>query len=57
MKEKDFLAIAKEAAKNTKMVHDLSQLTEMLSKITIEAPSSAKLNITLRTDKQLIQAI
>lgn len=36
MKEKDLLAIAKEAAKNIKSEHDLSQLTKMLSKITVE---------------------
>jgi len=44
MKKEDLLAIAKEAAKNIKTEHDLSQLTKMLSKITIEAALNAELD-------------
>ena len=35
MKKEDLLAITKEAAKNIKTEQDLSQLTKMLSKITM----------------------
>ncbi|VAW70031.1 hypothetical protein MNBD_GAMMA10-1044 [hydrothermal vent metagenome] len=42
MKKEDLLVIAKEAAKNIKTEHDLSQLTKMLSKITIEAALKVK---------------
>ena len=44
MKEEDLPAIAKEAAKNIKTEHDLSPLTKMLSKITIEAALNAELD-------------
>jgi len=51
MKKEDLLAIAKEAAKNIKTEHDLSQLTKMLSKITIEAAPNAELDDHLGYDK------
>ncbi len=51
MKKEDLLAIAKEAAKNIKTEHDLSQLTKMLSKITIEAALNAELDDHLGYDK------
>ena len=51
MKEEDLLAIAKEAAKNIKTEHDLSKLTKMLSKITIEAVLNAELDNHLGYDK------
>jgi len=54
MKEKDLLAIAKEAANNIKTEHDLSQLTKMLSKITIEAALNAELDDHLGYDKNEI---
>jgi len=38
MKKEDLLAIAKEAAKNIKTEHDLSQLTKMLSIIHTLSP-------------------
>ena len=51
MKKEDLLAIAKEAAKNIKTEQDLSQLTKMLSKITIEAALNAELDDHLGYDK------
>ena len=54
MKKEDLLAIAKEAAKNIKTEHDLSQLTKMLSKITIEAAPNAELDDHLGYDKNEI---
>ncbi len=54
MKKEDLLAIAKEAAKNIKTEHDLSQLTKMLSKITIEAALNAELDDHLGYDKNEI---
>lgn len=56
MKKEDLLAIAKEAAKNIKTEHDLSQLTKMLSKITIEAALNAELDDHLGYDKNEITA-
>lgn len=49
MKEEDLLAIAKEAAKNIKTEHDLSKLTKMLSKITIDGALNAELDDHLVT--------
>lgn len=54
MKKEDLLAIAQEAAKNIKTEHDLSQLTKMLSKITIEAALNAELDDHLGYDKNEI---
>ncbi len=54
MKKEDLLVIAKEAAKNIKTEHDLSQLTRMLSKITIEAALNAELDDHLGYDKHEI---
>lgn len=54
MKEEDLLVIAKEAAKNIKSEQDLSQLTKMLSKITIEAALNAELDDHLGYDKHEI---
>jgi len=54
MKKEDLLAIAKEAAKSIKTEHDLSQLTKMLSKITIEAALNAELDDHLGYDKNEI---
>lgn len=54
MKKEDLLAIAKEAAKNIKTEHDLSALTKMLSKITIEAALNAELDDHLGYDKHEI---
>jgi len=54
MKKEDLLAIAKEAAKNIKTEHDLSQLTKMLSRITIEAALNAELDDHLGYDKNEI---
>ncbi|NOR43373.1 MAG: IS256 family transposase [Gammaproteobacteria bacterium] len=51
MKKEDLLAIAKEAAKNIKTEHDLNALTQMLSKITIEAALNAELDDHLGYDK------
>ncbi len=51
MKKEDLLAIAKEAAKNIKTEHDLNTLTQMLSKITIEAALNAELDDHLGYDK------
>jgi len=57
MKKEDLLAIAKEAAKNIKTEHDLSQLTKMLSKITIEAALNAELDDHLGYDKTRSQGL
>lgn len=54
MKKEDLLAIAQEAAKNIKTEHDLSQLTRMLSKITIEAALNAELDDHLGYNKNEI---
>ena len=54
MKKEELLAIAKEAAKNIKTEHDLSQLTKMLSKITIEAALNAELDEHLGYEKNEI---
>ena len=51
MKKEDLLAIAKEAAKNIKTEQNLSQLTKMLSKITIEAALNAELDDHLGYNK------
>jgi putative transposase len=51
MKKEDLLAIAKEAAKNIKTEHDLNALTQMMSKITIEAALNAELDDHLGYDK------
>ncbi len=51
MKKEDLFAIAKEAAKNIKSEHDLNALTQMLSKITIEAALNAELDDHLGYDK------
>ncbi|HFD32388.1 MAG TPA: hypothetical protein ENJ28_06775 [Gammaproteobacteria bacterium] len=51
MKKEDLLAIAQEAAKNIKSEHDLNELTQMLSKITIEAALNAELDDHLGYDK------
>jgi transposase-like protein len=51
MKKEDLLAIAQEAAKNIKTEHDLNALTQMLSKITIEAALNAELDDHLGYDK------
>jgi len=51
MKKEDLLAIAQEAAKNIKTEHDLTALTQMLSKITIEAALNAELDDHLGYDK------
>jgi len=51
MKKEDLLAIAQEAAKNIKTEHDLNALTQMLSKITIEATLNAELDDHLGYDK------
>ncbi len=51
MKKADLLAIAQEAAKNIKTEHDLSVLTQMLSKITIGAALNAELDEHLGYDK------
>jgi len=51
MKKEDLLAIAQEAAKNIKTEHDLNELTQMLSKITIEAALNAELDDHLGYDK------
>jgi transposase-like protein len=44
MKKEELHAIAQEAAKNIKTEHDLTELTKMLSKITIEAALNAELD-------------
>jgi len=51
MKKEDLLAIAQEAAKNIKTENDLNALTQMLSKITIEAALNAELDDHLGYDK------
>ena len=51
MKKEDLLAIAKEAAKNIKTEHDLTELTKMMTKITIEAALNAELDDHLGYDK------
>jgi len=51
MKKEDLLAIAREAAKNIKTEHDLNALTQMMSKITIEAALNAELDDHLGYDK------
>ncbi len=51
MKKEELHAIAKEAAKNIKTEHDLTELTKMLSKITIEAALNAELDDHLGYDK------
>ena len=51
MRKEDLLAIAQEAAKNIKTEHDLNALTQMLSKITIEAALNAELDDHLGYDK------
>ena len=51
MKKENLLAIAQEAAKNIKTEHDLNELTQMLSKITIEAALNAELDDHLGYDK------
>ena len=51
MKKEDLLAIAQEAATNIKTEHDLNALTQMLSKITIEAALNAELDDHLGYDK------
>jgi putative transposase len=51
MKKEDLLAIAQEAAKNIKTESDLNALTQMLSKITIEAALNAELDDHLGYDK------
>lgn len=51
MKKEELLAIAQAAAKNIKTEHDLSELTKMLSKITIEAALNAELDEHLGYDK------
>lgn len=54
MKKEDLHAIAQEAAKNIKTEHDLTELTKMLSKITIEAALNAELDDHLGYDKHEI---
>lgn len=44
MKKADLLAIAQEAAKTIKTEHDLNELTQMLTKITIETALNAELD-------------
>ncbi len=51
MKKEDLLAIAQEAAKNIKTEHDLTALTQMMTKITIEAALNAELDDHLGYDK------
>jgi putative transposase len=51
MRKEDLLAIAQEAAKNIKTEHDLNALTQMLSKITIEAALNAELDDHLGYNK------
>ena len=52
MKKEDLLAIAQETAKKIiKSEHDLNELTQMLSKITIEAALNAELDDHLDYDK------
>jgi len=51
MKKEDLLAIAKAAAKNIKTEHDLTELTKMMTKITIEAALNAELDDHLGYDK------
>ncbi|MDA3869699.1 MAG: IS256 family transposase [Gammaproteobacteria bacterium] len=51
MKKADLLAIAQEAAKNIKTEHDLNELTQMLTKITIETALNAELDDHLGYDK------
>jgi len=51
MKKEDLLATAQEAAKKIKTEHDLNELTQMLSKITIEAALNAELDDHLGNDK------
>jgi len=51
MKKEDLLAIAQEAAKNIRSEHDLNELSQMLSKITIEAALNAELDDHLGYDK------
>lgn len=54
MKKEELHAIAKEAAKNIKLEHDLNELTKMLTKITIEAALNAELDDHLGYDKHEI---
>ncbi len=54
MKKENLLTIAKEAAKNIKTEHDLSKLTKILSKITIETALNAELDDHLGYDKNEI---
>lgn len=54
MKKEELHAIAQEAAKNIKTEHDLTEITKMLSKITIEAALNAELDGYLGYDKHKI---
>ena len=54
MKKEELHAIAQAAAKNIKTEHDLTELTQMLSKITIEAALNAELDDYLGYDKNEI---
>ena len=54
MKKEELHAIAQEAAKNIKTEHDLTEITKMLSKITIEAALNAELDDHLGYDKHEI---
>jgi len=51
MKKQDLLLIAQEAAKNIKSEHDLNELRQMLTKITIEKALNAELDEHLGYDK------
>ncbi len=54
MKKEELQAIAQKAAKHIKTEHDLTELTKMLSKITIEAALNAELDDHLGYDKHEI---
>lgn len=53
MNKEELHALAQEAAKNIKTEHDLTELTKMLSKITIEAALNAELDDHLGYDKHM----
>ena len=56
MKKQDLLLIAQEAAKNIKSEHDLNELRQMLTKITIEKALNAELDEHLGYEKHEISA-
>ena len=56
MKKQDLLLIAQEAAKNIKTEHDLNELRQMLTKITIEKALNAELDEHLGYEKNQLSS-